>query len=98
MAHMIRSFKDAKTEDLFNDNHVAGYESIQRVARRKLYMLDAASNLSDLRIPPGNHLEALRGDRKGQHSIRINAQYRLCFVWRNGGAEKVEIVDYHREN
>jgi proteic killer suppression protein len=65
------------------------------VARRKLRQLEIASRLDDLRIPPGNRLEALRGDRSGQHSIRINDQYRLCFVWSDSGAENVEIVDYH---
>ena len=65
------------------------------MALRKLDMLDAAAELSDLRSPPGNRLEALQGDRVGQHSIRINDQYRICFVWKDGGAENVEIVDYH---
>jgi toxin HigB-1 len=65
------------------------------VARRKLKMLNAATNVTDLRVPPGNRLEALKGDRKGQHSIRVNDQYRVCFCWRNGDAFDVEIVDYH---
>ena len=68
---------------------------IQTVARRKLRMLNNAVSLQDLRVPPANRLEALRGNRKGQHSIRVNDQYRICFVWRLGGAEDVEIVDYH---
>ncbi|MGL5858411.1 MAG: type II toxin-antitoxin system RelE/ParE family toxin [Angustibacter sp.] len=68
---------------------------IERVALRKLVMLDAADSLDDLRVPPGNRLEALTGDRRGQHSIRINQQWRICFVWRDGGADQVEIVDYH---
>jgi toxin HigB-1 len=70
-------------------------QAISSVAFRKLDMLEAATGLADLRSPPGNRLEALRGDREGQHSIRINDQWRLCFVWRDGGAEQVEIVDYH---
>jgi len=70
-------------------------QDIQAVARRKLRMLNNAVTLDDLRIPPSNRLEALRGDRKGQHSIRINDQWRICFVWQNGNAEEVEIVDYH---
>ncbi len=68
---------------------------IQQVARRKLRMLNNAQTLDDLRIPPANRLESLKGDRKGQHSIRINQQWRICFVWHNGNAEKVQIVDYH---
>lgn len=91
---MIRSFRCRDTEALFNDQPVRRFFSIERVARRKLEMLDAAGRLDDLRIPPGNRLEALRGDRKGQHSIRINDQWRLCFAW-NEGAENVEIADYH---
>jgi proteic killer suppression protein len=76
--------------------HGAGFPSdILTVARRKLRMLDAAIRLDDLRVPPSNHLEALKGDRIGQHSIRINDQWRLCFVWQDGAAHGVEIVDYH---
>ena len=71
------------------------FKNVERVARRKLLQLHAASELATLRIPPGNQLELLRGDRRGQHSIRINAQWRLCFVWREDGAYQVEIVDYH---
>ena len=71
------------------------FQRIKTVALRKLDMLDAATRLSDLRSPPGNRLEALAGNRRGQHSIRINDQWRICFIWRNGGADLVEIVDYH---
>jgi proteic killer suppression protein len=92
---MIRSFKDAATARLFADDDVPRFRAIERAARRKLRVLHAAGNLNDLRSPPGNHLEALKGNRAGQHSIRINAQWRICFRWRDGGAEDVEIVDYH---
>ncbi|HEU0216538.1 MAG TPA: type II toxin-antitoxin system RelE/ParE family toxin [Stellaceae bacterium] len=92
---MIRSFKDRRTEALFRGEAVRAFRSIEAVAVRKLDMLDAATQLFDLRAPPGNRLEALRGDRRGQHSIRINDQWRICFVWRDGAAEQVEIVDYH---
>ena len=92
---MIRSFKDAATARLFADEDVPRWRAIERQARRKLLLLDGAGALNDLRSPPGNRLEALKGDRKGQHSIRINDQWRICFVWRGNGAEDVEIVDYH---
>ena len=92
---MIRSFRDAKTETLFNDLYVPGFRSIERVARRKLLYLHRARYLDDLRVPPGNRLEALKGGRKGQYSIRINDQWRLCFCWKNGDAYDVEITDYH---
>ncbi len=92
---MIRSFRCADTRRLFADEDVPRFSNFGRVARRKLLYLDAATVLSELRSPPGNRLEALKGDRKGQHSIRINGQWRVCFIWRNGGAEDVEIVDYH---
>ena len=92
---MIRSFKDAATARLFADEDVARFRTIERQARRKLLLVDGAGALNDLRQPPGNRLEALKGDRKGQHSIRINDQWRICFVWHEGGAEDVEIVDYH---
>jgi proteic killer suppression protein len=92
---MIRSFKDRRTEALYTGQSVPAFRSIARIALRKLDMLDAATQLGDLRSPPGNRLEALRGNRAGQHSIRINDQYRICFVWRDVGAEDVEIVDYH---
>lgn len=92
---MIRSFKDAATARLFADEDVPRFRAIERQARRKLLILDSAGSLNDLRVPPGNRLEALKGDRRGQHSIRINEQWRICFVWRDAGAENVEIVDYH---
>lgn len=92
---MIRSFLDSRTESLFNDEDVPGFRAIERVARRKLLLLHQTMRLADLRVPPGNRLEALRGDRKGQHSIRINDQWRICFRWKDGDAFDVEIVDYH---
>lgn len=92
---MIRSFSDAETERLFHSEAVPRFRNIERVARRKLLQLHAATELATLKVPPGNQLEALKGDRKGQHSIRINDQWRVCFVWRDDGAHKVEIVDYH---
>jgi toxin HigB-1 len=92
---MIRSFRDASTARLFADEDVARFRGIERQARRKLLMLDNAGALGDLRHPPGNRLEALKGDRRGQHAIRINDQWRICFIWHDGGAEMVEIVDYH---
>ncbi len=92
---MIRSFKDADTRELYETGSNKRWAAIQTVARRKLDQIEAATNLSDLRVPPGNRLEALKGDRIGQHSIRINDRYRTCFVWRVDGAHEVEIVDYH---
>ena len=92
---MIHSFNDKDTEALFQSVLVPRFKNVERVARRKLLQLHAASELATLRIPPGNQLELLRGDRRGQHSIRINAQWRLCFVWREDGAYQVEIVGYH---
>jgi proteic killer suppression protein len=92
---MIRSFRDADAEKLFNDEFSRKYQIVERVAQRKLTALDEAETLQDLAALPGNHLEALKGGRKGQHSIRINDQYRLCFVWEDGAATDVEIVDYH---
>ena len=92
---MIHSFNDKDTEALFQSVLVPRFKNVERVARRKLLQLHAASELASLRIPPGNQLELLRGDRRGQHSIRINAQWRICFVWREDGAYQVEIVDYH---
>jgi proteic killer suppression protein len=92
---MIHSFNDKDTEALFQSVLVPRFKNVERVARRKLLQLHAASELATLRIPPGNQLERLRGDRRGQHSIRINAQWRLCFVWREDGAHQVEIVNYH---
>ncbi|WP_437884062.1 type II toxin-antitoxin system RelE/ParE family toxin [Pseudomonas sp. LRF_L74] len=92
---MIRSFVCADTEALFTTGRTRLWSDIKSVAERKLTMLDAAKELMDLRAPPGNRLEALRGNRVGQHSIRINDQWRLCFVWTQDGPENVEIVDYH---
>ncbi len=93
---MIRNFADPRAEALFAGRMVRGLPpDIQRRAQRKLVMLAAAERLDDLRSPPGNKLEALRGDRAGSHSIRINDQWRICFVWREGHAHDVEIVDYH---
>lgn len=92
---MIRSFRCRDTERLFQRETVRRFKAIETVARRKLRMLQAAQALRDLQVPPGNRLEALKGDRKGQHSIRINDQWRVCFVWTDGGADNVEIVDYH---
>ena len=93
---MIRSFRDTATERLWLRQRSRGIDPrIERVALRKLVMLDAAEVLDDLRVPPGNRLEAMKGDRAGQHSIRINQQWRICFVWTPAGPEDVEIVDYH---
>jgi proteic killer suppression protein len=97
---VIRSFRDTGSEDVFNgaDTKAARRTcspTIWRIAQRKLESLDSAEVLADLRIPPGNRLEALRGNRRGQHSIRINDQYRVCFVWTGAGPSEVEIVDYH---
>lgn len=95
VSRVIRSFRDKATRALFEGRPTARLRSIAGVATRKLDMLDAAASLQDLRSPPGNRLESLKGDRSGQHSIRINDQWRICFVWKDG-AEDVEIVDYHR--
>ncbi len=92
---MIHSFKCADTGALFRSQAVRRFSNIERVARRKLLQLHAATDLASLRIPPGNQLEALKGDRRGQHSIRVNDQWRICFVWHDEGAHDVEIVDYH---
>lgn len=97
---MIRSFLDSGTEDVFYGRDTKSArktlpQQLWTVASRKLDQLDSAEELDDLRIPPGNRLEALKGRRKGQHSIRINDQYRICFEWSRSGPEKVEIVDYH---
>jgi toxin HigB-1 len=92
---MIVSFRDRETEALFADRTVARFRSIERVARRKLLLIHRAPALADLRVPPGNRLERLRGDRDGQYSIRINDQWRVCFEWREGDAYEVELVDYH---
>ena len=92
---MIRSFKCKHTEKLFDDINVSKFRAFERQARRKLTMLNAAVSLDNLKVPPGNRLELLTGDRKGQHSIRINSQFRVCFAWEDGGPVNVEIVDYH---
>jgi proteic killer suppression protein len=92
---MIHSFACPDTEAIFQSRSVPRFQGIERVARRKLLQLHAATELASLKVPPGNRLEALKGGRKGQHSIRINDQWRVCFIWRNDGAYRVEIVDYH---
>ena len=97
---MIQAFKDLGTQDIFNGENTRGArktcpESLWRVAARKLDQLDSVVQLGELSIPPGNHLEALSGTRTGQHSIRINDRFRVCFVWTENGPDQVEIVDYH---
>jgi len=92
---MIRSFANRDTEDLFERQQNRRFGNIRRVALRKLMQIHASATLDDLRVPPGNRLEVLRGDRNGQHSIRINNQWRVCFVWRDSDAFDVEICDYH---
>lgn len=92
---MIKSFACSETEALARGERVRRFVNIASVARRKLRQLEISARLDDLRVPPGNRLEALKGDRAGQYSIRINDQWRLCFRWTTAGAEDVEIVDYH---
>ena len=92
---MIKSFRSKETELLHARQRVRRFQGFERVAQRRLRQLDIAAELRDLASPPGNRLEALKGDRRGQHSIRINEQWRICFVWREGDAYDVEIVDYH---
>ena len=92
---MIVSFKDGDTEKLAGGRRVKRFANIETVARRKLRQLEIAGRLDDLRVPPGNRLEPLKGDCAGRHSIRVNDQYHVCFRWTAGGAEDVEIVDYH---
>jgi proteic killer suppression protein len=92
---VIKTFKCADTQALSKGERVKRFGNISTVARRKLRQLEIAARLDDLRVPPGNRLEALKGDRAGQHSIRINDQFRVCFRWTAAGAEDVEIVDYH---
>lgn len=92
---MIRSFRCAETQALFETGKSRRFTGIASIAMRKLAQIDAAHELRDLRSPPGNRLESLKGDRAGQHSIRINDQFRICFVWNRQHADRVEIVDYH---
>ena len=93
---MIRSFRDKETEKVFRREASRKFPpALQRLAQRELVVLDGAEALQDLRIPPGNRLEKLRGDREGQYSIRINSQWRICFRWSDGDADNVEIADYH---
>jgi proteic killer suppression protein len=92
---MILTFADKDTAELFAGKRVKRFANIAPVAERKLQQLDSAATLDALRVPPGNRLERLAGDRAGQHSIRINDQWRLCFVWKEDGIHEVEIVDYH---
>lgn len=91
----IRSFRCADTQAIYDGKHPRRFRNIEAVAQRKLQMLDDAVELRDLRSPPGNRLELLTGNRAGQHSIRINDQWRVCFIWTDAGPENVEIVDYH---
>ena len=92
---MIKTFADKDTEALFNGTRVRRFVNVEGPARRKLEYLNAAGTLGDLRVPPGNRLEALKGSRAGQHSIRVNDQFRVCFRWKGGDAYEVEITDYH---
>jgi toxin HigB-1 len=93
---VIRSFRSAQTERLFRRERVKEFDAVAGIALRRLVALDSAQSLSDLLIPPGNRLEPLGGERRGQHSIRINDQYRICFTWRDGNAEGVEITKHYR--
>jgi proteic killer suppression protein len=92
---MITSFRCKETEKLYHDQPSTRFHNIERIARRKLEILDAAEGLGDLRVPPGNRLESLKGNRSGWHGIRINDQWRICFRWEGGNATNVEIMDYH---
>lgn len=92
---MIRTFADKDTRSLWERQSVKRFCAFERIALRKLAQIDAATSLDDLKFPPGNRLEALKGSRRGQMSMRINDQWRICFRWTEGGAEDVEIVDYH---
>ena len=93
---MIRSFRDQQTENIFRRDRVKGFsQDVRRAALRKLVIVDAAESLDDLRVPPGNRLERLKGNRKGQYSIRVNDQWCMCFVWSDGDAYDVEVTDYH---
>jgi proteic killer suppression protein len=92
---VIRSFRDGATEAVWNLTFVKGIDTkTAQKARTKMQLIDAATSLQDMRVPPGNRLEKLKGDRKGQHSIRVNNQYRICFFWEDSGAEQVELTDY----
>jgi proteic killer suppression protein len=92
---MVASYRNKDTENVANGIRVKQFEAIALVAQRRLNALESATQLDDLLVPPGNRLETLKGDRKGQHSIRINDQYRICFEWKEGKAYNVEITDYH---
>ncbi len=92
---MIRSFRSREAEQIHASQKVKRFKAVERVAQRRLRQLDIAVELRDLASPPGNHLEELKGDRKGEYSIRIHDQWRICFVWRDGNAYDVDIVDYH---
>jgi len=92
---VFKSFRSKETEQLHTRQRVKRFRAFERVAQRKSRQLDIATELRDLASPPGNHVEALKGDRRGQHSIRINNQWRICFIWSDGNATAVEIVDYH---
>ena len=92
---MIKSFADKDTQKVFERQYSKRFNNIERIALRKLVMLNAANALVDLKVPPGNRLEALKNDRIGQHSIRVNQQWRICFNWNDGEIENVEICDYH---
>ncbi|MCK9186467.1 type II toxin-antitoxin system RelE/ParE family toxin [Candidatus Gracilibacteria bacterium] len=94
---MIKNFKDKESEKIFNREMSRKLPpEIQRISMRKLWMLDATMSINDLSIPPSNHLEKLKGDRKGQYSVRINDKWRICFKWKNGEAYEVEITNYHK--
>lgn len=92
---MIQSFKDARTKELYESGSGKHWATIKKIAQRKLDQIDNSNSLLDLRSPPGNRLEALKADRAGQHSIRINEKFRICFIWKEDGAHHVEITDYH---
>lgn len=93
---VIRSFRDSETQKIFERSRSRRFSAgVQKLALRKLLILDAAESLDDLRVPPGNRLEKLKGNREGQHSVRVNDQWRVCFVWKDGDAHEVEVVDYH---
>lgn len=96
LSAVIKSFANREAEAIFNGEFSRKFgRAVSKIGRRKLAMVDAAANITDLRVPPNNRLESLKGKRKGQHSIRINDQFRVCFRWKNGDAYDVEIVDYH---